>query len=154
MKKIGDYTARGAIRTDNSINRIILDDGSFTTGYRIVEFRICTADVDNTSLRGFACKMVTDEGAALSPSAGINFNFDNNEEIGWAMFCWDANSPQNLIEWSLIDPDNLVIQDLFLIADEGVSSADVKMNYFIRMEKYEITDWRGALGMVRNRSQA
>lgn len=154
MKKIGEYTTRGAIRTDNSVNRIILDDGSFKTGYRITEFRICTADIDSTSIRGFSCKLLTDEGAALSPSAGINFNFDNNEEIAWALFSWDANGPQSQIEWSLVDPDNLVIQDLFLIADETVSSVDIKMNYFIRMEKYEISDWRGALGMVRNRSQA
>ena len=150
MKKLGEYTTRGSIRTDGSLNRIILDDGRFDTAYRVVEFKICTADVDSTSIRGFSCKVMTDDDG----SPGINFNFDNNEEIAWAFFCWDANGPQSHIEWNLVDPDNLVVQDLFLVADETVSSADLKMNYYIRLEKYEVTDWQGALAMVRNRSQA
>ena len=50
---------------------------------------------------------------------------------------------------SIIDPDNLVIQDLFLYPD-----ANNNTNYLIKLEKYQFTDSLGALAMVRNRSQA
>ena len=150
MKKIGTYTTRGSVQTDNSLHRIILDDGRFDTGYKITKFQICAHDVDSTSIRGFSAKLMTDDDA----NAGINFNFENNEEIAWAFFCWDANGPQSHIDWQLTDPDNLVIQDLFIIADETVSSSNIKMNYYIQLDKYEITDSQGALAMVRNRSQA
>jgi len=149
MKKIGDYTVRGSVRTDNEINRIILNDGSFETGYRVVEFVIGPHDMDNTGVNNITAKLMTDDDAAV----GINWNWDNNEEIGWSAYSHDANGifPQT---FSLVDPDNLIIQDLYIIADEGGAGGDVKCNYFIRLEKYAIDDSTGALAMVRNRSQA
>ena len=149
MKKIGDYTTRGSIRTDNSINRIILDDGNFETGYRVVEFVIASHDMDNTSVNNLTAKLMTDDDA----STGLNWNWDNNEEIAWSAYSHDANANSAPNTFALVDPDNLIIQDLFIVADEGAGS-DVKCNYFIRLEKYDITDSQGALAMVRNRSQA
>ena len=149
MKKIGEYTCRGSIRSDNSINRIILDDGSFKTGYRVVEFVVASHDMDLGSVRSFSAKLMTDDDA----QTGLNWNWDNNEEIAWANYVFDANDIRAPGIFSLVDPDNLVIQDLFIVCDEGVGN-DNKMNYFIRMEKYDITDSQGALAMVRNRSQA
>ena len=37
MKKIGEYTARGII-TSNNVEQIHLFDGKFTTGYRVTKF--------------------------------------------------------------------------------------------------------------------
>ena len=152
MKKIGEYTTRGSIRTDNALNRIILFDGRFDTAYKILEFKIAPHDMDDTSPRLFTSKLMTDDNAAI----GINWNWDNNEEIAWASASYDANGGTQTGEtmFNLVDPDNLVIEDLYILADEGVGSADVKMNYYIRMEKYDITDSQGALAMVRARSQA
>ena len=152
MKKIGEYTTRGSINTDNAVNRIILFDGQFDTAYRVVEFKIAPNDIDNTAARIFTSKLMTDDDA----QSGINWNWDNNEEIAWAACAFDANGSTNAGQDYLntVDPDNLVVEDLYIVADDGFSSANVKMNYFIRLEKYEISDSRGALAMVRNRSQA
>jgi hypothetical protein len=150
MKKIGEYTTRGTITTDNAINRIILNDGNFKTGYRVVEFVIAAHDMDLNVVRAYTAKLMTDDDS----TTGLNWNWDSNEEIGWATFVWDSNAVQAGQNFSLIDPDNLIIQDLYIIGDEGVGQTDVKMNYFLRLEKYEITDSQGALAMVRNRSQA
>lgn len=152
MKKIGEYTTRGSIQTDNSINRIVLFDGRFDTGYKVVEFVIAPHDMDSTTARNFTAKLMTDDDA----QSGINWNWDNNEEIAWAAAMYDANSLASTGQplFNLVDPDNLVIEDLFIVADEGASAGDIRMNYFIRMEKYDISDTQGALAMVRNRSQA
>ena len=45
----------------------------------------------------------------------------------------------------------MVIEDLYIWAN---NAANDPINYLIKMEKYDITDWQGALTMVRNRSQA
>jgi hypothetical protein len=148
MKKIGEYTTRGSIVADDTINRIILDDGSYKTGYRVVEFVIAPHDMDNTNIRVYAAKLLTND----EQTPGVNWNWDRNGEIGWAQYALDANSSNGPNVFSLVDPDNLVIQDLFVIGSEYAS--DIKLNYFIRMDKYEISDWKGALSMVRNRSQA
>ena len=152
MKKIGEYTSRGSIQTDLSINRIILFDGKFDTAYKVVRFEIAPHDMDNTALRMFSAKLMTDDDAAT----GVNWNWDNNEEIAWANTGFDANGPSSSLGsyFSLVDPDNLVVEDLYILADETASSSDVKMNYYIELEKYDISDSQGALAMVRNRSQS
>jgi hypothetical protein len=149
MKKIGEYTCRGSIRTDNVLNRIILDDGNFDTGYRVVEFEIAPHTLGTTSGQVYTAKLLTDDDDA----ALVNWNWDKNTEIGWSIFAFDANAISTPNTYSTVDPDNLVIQDLFVIGDEGLGT-DVKLNYMIKLEKYDITDSQGALAMVRNRSQA
>ena len=149
MKKIGEYTARGSVRTDNSINRIILFDGEFDTGYRVVEFEIAPHTLGTTSGQVYTAKLLTDD----SQTAGVNWNWDRNAEIGWSIFAFDANAISTPNTYKKIDPDNLVVEDLYIIADEGLGT-DVKLNYMVKLEKYDITDSQGALAMVRNRSQA
>ena len=150
MKRIGEYTCRGSVITDNAAHRIILDDGSFETGYRIVEFRIAPHDMDNLFTFNFTAKLMTDD----DTSTGLNWNWDDNAEIGWAAFAFDGNSTSTLFNFNQVDPDNLVIQDLFIRADEATGQDAKKVNYYIRMEKYDISDSQAALAMVRNRSQA
>ena len=151
MKKIGEYTTRGTIVTDNALNRIILNDGNFETGYRVVEFAIAPHDMDLQVVRAYTAKLMTDDDAATDAR---QWNWENNEEIGWATYVWDANDIGAGNNFHQIDPDNLIIEDLYIVGDEGVGQTDVKMNYYIRLEKYDITDSQAALAMVRNRSQA
>jgi len=151
MKKIGEYTARGTVVMDE-LQRIILDDGSAKTGYRITEFVIAPHDMDDNSAQVYSGKLLTDDDVGT----GRNWNWAHNDEIAWSLFAYDGNSPasSNGVPFSLVDPDNLVIQDLFVTITDNVQTTTNQCNYFIRMEKYEITDWQGALAMVRNRSQA
>ena len=53
---------------------------------------------------------------------------------------------------SIVDPDNLVVEDLYVYGHTTGTQADA-INYLVRMEKYEITDWQGALAMARDRAQ-
>lgn len=149
MKKIGEYTTRGSVTTGDVMNRIILDDGSFKTGYRVVDFMIAQHDMDEASTTTLTAKLLTDGRG----TPGRNWNWDNNAEIAWAAYTHDANAiaPN---DFKQLDPDNLIIQDLFIVADNNASGAVELVNYFIRLEKYEITDYQAALAMVRNRSQS
>jgi len=140
MKKIGEYTAKGQVLalTGGSLpHKITLDDGRFDTGYRIVGFEVCTDSpiFDNSE---FTAVLKTE------PETGANFNWQKNSEIAWAFM------EDTLYNKSFVDPDNFVIQDLYIIARAGTESP---LNYMIHMEKYETTSARGALAMVRNKSQ-
>lgn len=148
MKKIGEYTTRGSLVTDNAIQKIILFDGKFDTAYRVTEFVIAPHDMDNTATRHITSKLMTDDDV----NTGVNWNWENNEEIAWSTFAFDADNIANVNYFSLVDPDNLVVEDLYINADSV--GGDIQCNYFIRMEKYDISDSQGALAMVRNRSQA
>ena len=150
MKKIGEYTCKGSITAADAglgPRRIILFDGKFTTGYRVTEFSIAPADLDNTTAAVFVGKLVTE----TANSFPKEWDWGSNEEIAWAICGFDANgaTTPNPVSW--VDEDNLIVEDLFIQATENT---DLSMNYMIKMEKYEFSDSRGALSMVRNKSQA
>ena len=135
---------------DAQIERIILDDGRFDTGYVITSFQIAPHVLDTTVSINFAAKLITDDDVLV----GSNWNWDSTSEIGWAQYRFDGNDVRSTdASFSLVDPDNLVIQDLYVVGVDA-SSGTRKMNYMITMEKYDITESQGALAMVRNRSQA
>ena len=52
---------------------------------------------------------------------------------------------------AIIDPDNLVVEDLYVYVRSATD--DIPINYLVKLEKYEITDWQGALAMARDRAQ-
>ena len=143
MKKIGNYTVRGS-GLDNQITRIKLFDGKFDSAFRVTKFVVAGVDMSSTSETDVNGCLGTTEDA---PSA--TWDWGDNRQIGWASLRGiEAASVGD--PFSLIDKDNLVVEDLFLYLN-GNGSAEV--NYYIEMEKYNISDWQGALAMVRNNAQ-
>ncbi len=143
MKKIGDYTVRGSGK-DNAITRIKLFDGRFDSAYRVTKFVVAGVDMTSTSQTDVNGSLGTTEDAPSS-----TWDWADNRQIGWASLR-GIDSATVGDQFSLIDKDNLIVEDLFLYLN-GNGSAEV--NYYIEMEKYDISDWQGALAMVRNSSQ-
>ena len=147
MKKIGEYTVRGQV-ANNVEERITLFDGRFDTGYVVKKIYL----YPNSGIgAGNDCHGVlyTEPGAV---SSGLDWDFGENEQIGWAAGIFSGASAFASDGNGLVDPDNLIIEDVFLKANH--SGTDGVCGYLIVMEKYEFTDWKGALAMVRNRSQS
>jgi len=145
MKKIGEYTLRGQV-DHNVPKEIRLFDGSFSTGYRVVEFTIFAREVSLSDLQNFAAFLGT------TPSMNaINWEWENQEQIAWSASSFDGNaSGFTPGAFTQIDPENIIVEDLYVYLDSNLSSS---ANYFIKLEKYEITDWQGALALVKNNSQ-
>ncbi len=149
MKKIGEYTTRGIITSsDTETHRIQLFDGRFDTGYRVKSFDVAMSDRDNGNQFIASVKLMTE------PDDNNRYwNFGKNTQIAWAGCGWDADTYYNNYEFrTMIDPDNMIVEDLYIGALVYNDQA-VEVNYMITLEKYDITDWQGALAMVRNRSQ-
>lgn len=147
MKLIGEYTARGQMDGENVFNRITLFDGRFDTAYRLVEFRICPRDT-KTAANDVAGKVVTDDTALAD---GALWNWQDNREIAWCSTEVRVSFGPSFTN-ELVDPDNLIVEDCYV--SYGHVSTDSPVNYFLRFEKYDISDSQGALAMVRARSQA
>lgn len=142
MKKIGElYTIRGIIPVNYPNVKVRLFDGRFDTGFRVVSLEICSS-----------LPLTSDEFSVIVSTDpltdAVTFDWSENTQIAWAS--WNAptaTSPND----SWIDPDNLVVEDLFISNRGGTD--DRFVNYMIQMQKYDFSEWRGALAMVRNRSQ-
>ena len=146
MKKIGEYTARGQL-LEGTVIKIILFDGQFDTAYKVTKFEIWAGDISSSS-NDVAAKLSTVNVGAM-PSSGDMMNAADNREIAWSAAQAGTAAFNNLA--SIVDPDNLVVEDLYVTGQSG--GTDIQINYLITMEKYDITDSLGALAMVRNRSQ-
>ena len=146
MKKLGEYTCRGQMDTENVFNRIILFDGRYDTAYKLVEFKICPRDV-KTAGNDVCAKVVTDDSALED---GALWNWQDNREIAWCSTEVRVSFGPSFTN-STVDPDNLIVEDCFVTY--GHVTTDSPVNYFMRFEKYDISEWQGALAMVRNQSQ-
>ena len=149
MKKLGEYTVRGLFdEGEGLVKRIAtLFDGRFDTAYRLVGGIFYPSDFASSTAPDCLAKLGTDVGLHTG-SAGF-FNFSDNREIAWGGFSGstDGSLPVPAFQF---DPDNLIVEDLYMAIRQSASG---NVNYLLHFEKYDITDWQGALSMVRNRSQ-
>jgi hypothetical protein len=151
MKKIGEYTARGIITEEQTEagnpQRITLFDGSFKTAYRVVGFYIWGANYGSSTQPDCIGKLSTKDN---DPSTATNFmRADNDNQIAWAWFGASTDTGGSSSQEPIIDKDNLIIEDLFVYGRSNSGSTS-EINYMVELEKYEITDWQGALAMARD----
>lgn len=151
MKMIGKYTTRGRLTETESEEgpaRINLFDGSFKTAYRVIEFYIWPSSVSSTQTSDLVGKLATSDG--LNDQAALFFNAEDGREIAWAGTGSDALDTWGQNSNMVVDPDNLIVEDLYVYVRGAIDAAPV--NYMIVMEKYEISDWQGALTMARDKA--
>jgi len=155
MKKIGEYTARGVVtegETESGTPQLIsLNDGSFTTAYRVVGFRIWGSSYDSSSTPDCIGKLSKNE---LGVTSAANFmRADDDNQIAWAASAGSGDGGLGFAEQPVIDKDNLIIEDLYVYVRSTTGTTGNPINYIVEMEKYEITDWQGALTMARDKAQ-
>jgi hypothetical protein len=141
MKKIGEYTARGQI-PNQTTERIILFDGRFDTGYKVVSFKVFP-DEPYTAAADVVGVLAT-----VSVAATDKWDLSDQRQIAWSSV--DIRTGGFAAGGGDVDPDNFIVEDLYVHGKNGNSGA---INYIITMEKYDTTDWRGALALVRNSAQ-
>ena len=76
---------------------------------------------------------------------------DDDNQIAWAFFGATTDSASGGIPPTIIDPDNMVVEDLYVYARSN-TGATANVNYMVVMEKYQITESEGALLMARDRA--
>ena len=153
MKKIGEYTARGIVRETETeaggMQRIPLFDGRFDTGYRITGFYIWSSSYSDSTTADVMGKLSKNDDGVTAAS---NFmRADDNNQLAWAGAIGGSDQFENFA--TIIDRDNMVIEDLYVYARVTSGSQATAINYLIEMDKYDITDWQGALTMARDRAQ-
>lgn len=145
MKRVknGRRVLRGTLPIQTYKNRIQIFDGLFSTGYRIVEFRIIPKTPSDSE--EIICVASTEPHTSLQTT----FDFSDNENVAYA--AWNVPNQTAFSDWNLVIEDNMVVEDLWISCYS--TGDEVYANYYMILEKYEFTDWTGALTMVRNRSQ-
>lgn len=131
----------------NSVTRLDLFDGLFTTGYRLSSFEIVPQNIeDNVEC---SAKLST----LQVSSAGNVWNWDDNLEVGWA--AWNIPIYSRFGQYARVDMDMSIIEDLYITiyGDPSVIGASQLVNYMVTMRKVTFPIGIGAMNMVRNQSQ-
>ena len=144
--KEGRKVLRGQVSSGTysvSENKLQIWDGKFTTGYRIVEFRI--NGVNGVGNNELAAMLSTEPISTLG-----QWNFGDVRQLAWV--AKNAPTASRETEWKLIVEDNMTVEDLWLQA--YTPGEALEMNYYIVLEKYTFPAWDGAGILVENNSQA
>lgn len=152
-KYIGTFTARGSAsegetETDGPV-RIRLFDGSFQTAFVVREFYVWAQNYNSSTNPDVIAKLATSPNA--STGAPTFMDADDGREIAWGgMTASTDSAPFN--QNSIIDPENLVIEDLWFYV-RGTNETTSVANYLIVLDKYDITETLGAVSMAKDRSR-
>ena len=136
-------TLRGQV-AEGEVKRLIVDDGRLNHGYRVTKFVIAAEPV-TSAFDAFAT-------LSLDFDAPLTWDWGDNRQIGWASTNAVATSGLNN-EFSVLDPDHVVIMDLFIQGQVAAAGGTTVFNYLIVLEPIELTDEQAILTLIKERSQ-
>jgi len=133
----GIHTLRGQLTLPMTEPiRKTLFNGSFTKNFKVVDVQIFPSQVANND-----AILILHFDNVLKVTASAK----DNAQFGW------ANIDALAQDWSYIDPDHVIINDLQISA---IAAAPMTLNYVIKLERITISMSQSILDEVKNRQQA
>jgi hypothetical protein len=120
---------------------LIVDDGRLNHGYRVVSFVVFPYAPAGATQQ-------TPVTLGLDYDMGPNIDASDNRQIAWAITVYGSGALEAQ-PTSVIDPDHVVIQDLWIRNENNVD----EVNYLIELETVDLTDDQAILSLIKERSQ-
>lgn len=136
-------TLRGKIRPFDAAtgstgkDRVIVDDGVFTDGWKVVGFDVFPTSGTGDDVQGL---LALDEDGLTG-----GWNAADNRQIAWS-FMFIGTNGGAVSSW--IVPDHVVVRDLWI-----QNFSNDPMNYLIRVERQTLSDDQAILALIQERSQ-
>lgn len=140
-------TRSGGDPVNTGRRQLILDDGRINVGYRVIDFRIWNSDmIGATDAFGAQGHLAM----GLETTSGLPLASDNRE-IAWAAY--NTSSGNIISDIRIVDPDHIVVRDLFLIFPQVENQTATSVNYYILLEEYDISDQEAIVSIIKEESQ-
>lgn len=133
-------TLRGQLN-DTNVHQLVVDDGRLSHGYVIKEFYVWPTGTSGDGVFG-----VLGTQYDMLPYADAG----DNRQIGWAGNTWSTTGTPTTGNWNVIDPDHVVIQDLYIC---GTTANNDPTNYLVVLEPLTMTESQTILQLIKERSQ-
>jgi hypothetical protein len=130
---------------EGEVKRLIVDDGRLNHGYKVVKF-ICSTDVTQTTPSNVAATL------SLDFDALPGWNWSDNRQIAWASTTTYSQSEAGP-PFTLVDPDHVVIMDLYIQGQVFSAGTGDVFNYYIELEPVELSNDETILQLIKERSQ-
>lgn len=133
----GIHTLRGQLELPmTEPRRTTLFNGSFTRNFKVIDVQIFPDQVVNNDT---LLVLHFDDNLKVSMDA------EDSGQFGWA--ATDALAQ----DWSYVDPDHVIVQDLFISA---FAAAPGNVNYVVKLEAITTTTSEAILDEVKNQLQS
>ena len=136
-------TLRGQVE-EGTNKRLIVDDGRLNHGYKVVSF-VIACDPGSATFDAYAT-------LSLDLDSDKQWDWGDNRQIGWSSTNVSSTAGVQT-PFTLIDPDHIIIQDLFIQAQVGTAGGTTMVNYLIELEPVALTDDQAIITLIKERSQ-
>ncbi|MGB0377649.1 MAG: hypothetical protein ACPGGE_02425 [Poseidonia sp.] len=136
-------TLRGQV-IEGNVKRLIVDDGRLTRGYRVTKF-VIAGDPSSSANDAYGT-------LALDYDSPRAWDWGDNRQIAWASTNIQATAGSQPF-FELVDPNHVVLQDLYIQAQVGSGTGASVCNYLIVLEPMELTNDEAILTLIKERSQ-
>lgn len=145
INKSGNFIVRGQTTELQGPEKIQLFDGTYKSGFRIVDFQISSKGIfTSEEVQG---KITTDLVDADIPQ----FNWQDTREVAWACTDMVAGGTRQPVQ-SVIDTSMILVEDLFVYVHNNLSTGS-EVNFLIELEPVNLKEYEYAMSFIQNRSQ-
>lgn len=158
--KEADVMARAAARRrvlrgtvqNASYKKIQLDNMNVSDGWMVTKFEV-SSSASQQGIPNVAIGTLTTEEPGLATWAVPgSWDYAESRQMGWARFAVLSAADESG-SYSLVDSNNIIIQDLYIVAFLRNETAGERMNYYIELERMTFPRTTGIMAMVQNRGQ-
>lgn len=136
-------TLRGQF-TEGEVKRLVVDDGTLYRGFKVIRFVISG---DPSSLGNDAYATL-----GLQYDTPLVWDWGDNRQIGWASTNVAQTASLN-DEFSVLDPDHVVLRDLYIQGQVSGSGGSSIINYLVVLEPVFLSDDEAIITLIKERSQ-
>jgi hypothetical protein len=136
-------TLRGQL-VEGQNKRLIVDDGRLNHGYKVVRF-VAVGDPGSSGNDAYAV-------LSLDYDSPATWDWGDNRQIAWSGTPIDGTGGVSKF-FELVDPDHVVIMDLYIQGVVGGAGGSSVINYFIELEPVELSNDQAILTLIKERSQ-
>ena len=149
---------RGETRTyqyDGALH-LVVDDGDFNNAWRITKFAISPVDITSSSSGSRDCAAVLATHAdALEGfvSTVINWTWSDRRQVAWTSIEMPGDTTVGSWSFGLIDPQHVVVRDLYFGLSAQSATGTTVFNYFIELERVKLNDNQAVMALVQEVAQ-
>ena len=137
-------TLRGTV-DDGVIKRLIVDDADFNRGFKVTRFEIFPVDVSSSSSDCTGVLALEERGATE------DWFCEDNTQIAWSATTMAGSFSINN-KTDIIDPDHVVLRDLFVMAHTANATV-ARINYLVEIEEVKLSDDQAVLQLIKETAQ-
>jgi len=133
---------------------LVVDDGNFNNAWRITKFVVSYYDPTTSAAanRDSIGVLATHPEALNDGLTHVLWNWDDRRQVAWAGMDFQGDTSVGRT-FELIDPQHVIVRDLYIGISASFETSAVFYNYFIELERVTLSDNQAVMAIIQEESQ-